>query len=85
MLAVHDTQQSQHVMPACCAGVKNLLEEEAIRVGGANHSHATQDLYDSIAKGDYPEWTLYIQTLDPADEHRCCLGLCMRRASCWAA
>ena len=68
-------------------GVKNLLEEEAIRVGGSNHSHATQDLYDSIAKGEYPEWTLYIQTLDPADQHRC--SLCARMAvpllvlCCW--
>ena len=51
---------------AGCAGVKNLLEDEAIQVGGSNHSHATQDLYDNIAQGNYPEWTLYIQTMDPA-------------------
>ena len=44
-----------------CAGVKNLLEDEAITVGGSNHSHATQDLYDAIAAGDYPEWKLLIQ------------------------
>lgn len=43
------------------AGVKNLLEDEAVVVGGSNHSHATQDLYDSIAAGDYPEWKLLIQ------------------------
>jgi len=42
-------------------GVKNLLEDEAVVVGGSNHSHATQDLYDAIAAGDYPEWTLFIQ------------------------
>ncbi|GFP78971.1 catalase isozyme 1, partial [Phtheirospermum japonicum] len=30
-----------HWKPTC--GVKCLLEEEAIKVGGANHSHATQD------------------------------------------
>lgn len=42
-------------------GVKNLLEDEAVVVGGSNHSHATQDLYDAIAAGDYPEWKLYIQ------------------------
>ena len=30
-------------------------------VGGSNHSHATQDLQDAIAAGDYPEWTLFIQ------------------------
>lgn len=57
-----------HWQPTC--GVKNLLEEEAIQVGGSNHSHATQDLYDSIAAGNYPEWKLLIQTLDPADEHK---------------
>ena len=41
--------------------MKNLLEDEAVVVGGTNHSHATQDLYDSIAAGDYPEWKLLIQ------------------------
>lgn len=25
-----------------------------------------QDLYDSIARGEYPEWKLFIQTMDPA-------------------
>ncbi len=48
------------------AGVKFLLEEDAVMVGGSNHSHATQDLFDAIARGDYPEWALYIQTMDPA-------------------
>jgi len=57
-----------HWKPKC--GVKCLLEEEAIRVGGSNHSHATQDLYDSIAAGDYPEWTLCIQTMELADEDK---------------
>ena len=37
-------------------------------VGGTNHSHATQDLYDAIAAGDHPEWTLFVQNMDPADE-----------------
>jgi catalase len=52
-----------HWKPTC--GVKNLLEEEAIKIGGANHSHATQDLYESIAAGNYPEWKLYFQIMDP--------------------
>ncbi|KAL8491497.1 hypothetical protein ACS0TY_023203 [Phlomoides rotata] len=55
-----------HWKPTC--GVKCLLEDEAIKIGGANHSHATQDLYDSIAAGNYPEWKLFIQTMDPAHE-----------------
>ncbi len=52
------------------AGVKNLLEDEAVQVGGSNHSHATQDLYDSIAAGDFPEWKLLVQIMDPADEFK---------------
>nr|AAR97905.1 catalase [Solanum tuberosum] len=54
-----------HWKPTC--GVKSMSEEEAIRVGGTNHSHATKDLYDSIAAGNYPEWKLFIQTMDPED------------------
>ncbi|WCJ44708.1 Catalase [Euphorbia peplus] len=57
-----------HWKPTC--GVKSLMDDEAQRIGGANHSHATQDLYDSIAAGNYPEWKLCIQTMDPADEDK---------------
>ncbi|VAI10247.1 unnamed protein product [Triticum turgidum subsp. durum] len=57
-----------HWKPTC--GVKSLLEEEAVTVGGTNHSHATKDLTDSIAAGNYPEWTFYIQTIDPDHEER---------------
>ncbi|KAL5984210.1 Carnitine O-acetyltransferase mitochondrial [Asimina triloba] len=55
-----------HWRPTC--GVKCLMDDEAVLVGGKNHSHATQDLYDSIAAGNYPEWKFYVQTMDPADE-----------------
>ena len=50
--------------------VMGMSDEEAIRIGGTNHSHATQDLYESIKAGNYPEWKLYVQTMDPADEDR---------------
>jgi catalase len=56
-----------HWKPTC--GVKNLLEDEAVTVGN-NHSHATKDLYDSIAAGNYPEWKLFIQVIDPDHEDR---------------
>jgi len=55
-----------HWRPTC--GVKCLSDEEAIRVGGLNHSHATQDLYDSIAAGNYPEWKFFIQVIDTDHE-----------------
>ncbi|KAL8088511.1 hypothetical protein AgCh_038335 [Apium graveolens] len=57
-----------HWRPTC--GVKSLSEDEAIKIGGSNHSHATQDLYDSIAAGDYPEWKLFIQIIDPDHEDK---------------
>jgi len=57
-----------HWKPTC--GVKSLLEDEIVQVGGSNHSHATQDLYEAIAAGDYPEWRLFIQTMDPADQDK---------------
>ena len=36
------------------------------------HSYLSmlQDLYDSIAAGDYPEWKLMIQTMEVADEDK---------------
>jgi catalase len=57
-----------HWKPSC--GVKCLLEDEAVQVGGSNHSHATQDLFDTIASGEYPEWKLCIQTMNPDDEDK---------------
>ena len=32
------------------------------------HSHATHDLYNEIANGNHPEWTWYVQVMDPATE-----------------
>ncbi|KAK4534311.1 hypothetical protein CDCA_CDCA01G0336 [Cyanidium caldarium] len=53
-----------HWRPTC--GIENLLDDEAVMIGGNNFSHATHDLIDAIDRGDYPEWTLYIQTMDEA-------------------
>jgi len=51
-------------------GIQSLMDDEAVIVGGTNHSHATKDLYDAISTGDHPEWTLCIQVMDPADEDK---------------
>ncbi len=29
-----------------------------------NFNHATQDLYDAIEEGNYPEWELYVQIME---------------------
>jgi len=62
-----ETYVKFHWIPVC--GVKCLLDDEAVLVGGKNHSHATQDLYDAIAAGNYPEWKLCIQTMNVEDEN----------------
>ncbi len=66
--AGRETYVKFHWIPSC--GVKCLLDDEAVMVGGKNHSHATQDLFDTIARGEFPEWKLCIQTMDPADEDK---------------
>ena len=47
-------------------GVRNLTQAEADRIG--NFNHATQDLYEAIEAGNYPEWELCVQVMSD-DEH----------------
>lgn len=49
-------------------GIKNLTQEEANKIQAVNDSHATQDLYEAIERGDYPEWELCVQIMTD-DEH----------------
>ncbi|MFH1595495.1 MAG: catalase [Pseudomonadota bacterium] len=46
-------------------GIKNLTRQEAGRISGEDPDHATRDLYEAIARGDYPSWTLEMQILTP--------------------
>ncbi len=45
-------------------GIRNLIQEEADAIQAKNVSHATQDLYEAIARGDFPEWELYVQIME---------------------
>ncbi len=49
-------------------GIRNLTQAEAEAIQAKNFNHATQDLYEAIKKGDYPEWELCVQILSD-DEH----------------
>lgn len=49
-------------------GIKNLTQEQAQEIQGKNFSHATQDLYESIERGEYPEWELNVQIMSD-EEH----------------
>ncbi len=48
-------------------GIKNLLQKEADEIQGKNFNHGTQDLYEAIERGDYPEWEMFVQILSDAD------------------
>ncbi|HLR68892.1 catalase [Virgibacillus alimentarius] len=43
--------------------IKNLTVKEANEIQATNFSHATQDLYEAIEHGDYPEWELFVQIM----------------------
>ncbi len=49
-------------------GIKSLTQAQASEIQATNFNHATQDLFDSIERGDYPEWELCVQIMSD-DEH----------------
>lgn len=48
-------------------GIRNLTQEDADAIQAKNVGHATQDLYEAIERGDYPEWELFVQIM--ADDY----------------
>ncbi|KAJ7672672.1 catalase [Mycena rosella] len=46
-------------------GINNLSADEAKALAVDNPDHNTQDLRDRIAAGNYPTWTVAIQTMTP--------------------
>lgn len=45
-------------------GIRNLTQEDAEAIQAKNVGHATQDLYEAIERGDYPEWELFVQIME---------------------
>ncbi len=48
-------------------GIRNLTREEAVRLAGEDPDFATRDLYEAIARGEYPAWTVYAQIMTPEE------------------
>ncbi len=48
-------------------GVEFLTQDEADQLAGADGDHHVRDLFDSIAAGDHPSWTLKVQLM-PFDD-----------------
>ncbi|MEW5911422.1 MAG: catalase [Thermodesulfobacteriota bacterium] len=46
-------------------GIKNLTRQQAEAMKGKDPDHATRDLFNAIAAGGYPSWTLEMQILTP--------------------
>ena len=52
-------------------GIKNLTNEEAAAIVSKDRESHGRDLFESIEKGDFPKWTMYVQimTEDQAKNH----------------
>ncbi len=48
-------------------GIKNLTQPEAETIQAKNFNHATQDLYDAIEAGSFPQWELLVQIMSDGD------------------
>ena len=49
-------------------GIRNLTQAEADKIQSTNFNHGTQDLYDAIERGEFPEWEFKVQIMSD-DEH----------------
>jgi catalase len=48
-------------------GIKNLTQAEAEKIQSTDFNHATQDLYDAIEAGDFPQWEFQVQIMSDDD------------------
>jgi len=48
-------------------GIMNLTDEEAEAIVGKDRESHQRDLYESIEKGDFPRWTLFVQIMPEKD------------------
>jgi catalase len=48
-------------------GIKNLTDAEAEAIVAKDRESHQRDLYESIEKGDFPRWTLFIQVMPEKD------------------
>ncbi|MFC2949040.1 catalase [Virgibacillus sediminis] len=51
-------------------GVHSVVWDEAQKINGKDPDFHRGDLYESIEKGNYPEWEFGVQIIDEEDEHK---------------
>ncbi len=54
-----------HFIPK--AGERNLTQDQAEAIQAKNFNHATEDLFDQIAQGKFPEWELQVQIMEDGE------------------
>ena len=47
-------------------GAQSVLWDEAVKINGADPDFHRRDLWESIERGDFPEWELALQVFDQA-------------------
>lgn len=52
-------------------GIKNLTDAEAEAIVSKDRESHQRDLYESIEKGEFPKWTLFIQVMPEKDAATC--------------
>ena len=57
-----------HFKPA--KGVQSLVWDEAQKIAGKDADFHRRDLFDSIEKGDFPEWEMGVQIVEEKDERK---------------
>ncbi|KAG8744273.1 hypothetical protein FRC10_010436 [Ceratobasidium sp. 414] len=64
---VNDKGEFTYVQVHCLAekGAKFLTQEKSVELAGTNADYATQDLFETIERGETPTWNVFIQTMTP--------------------
>lgn len=44
-------------------GIRNFLNDEAVKMKGEDPDHAQRDLVAAIDRGEFPRWTMYVQIM----------------------
>ncbi|MFC2035392.1 catalase [Chloroflexota bacterium] len=52
-------------------GIRNLTDIEAETIIGKDRESNQRDLYESIERGDYPRWTMYLQIMPEKEAAKC--------------
>ena len=53
-----------------CQGIKNFTAAEAAAMGLKDSEHSTNDLYNEIAKGNFPSWNWFVQAMPEKDAEK---------------